>query len=490
VAVAAGLTRKVAGQQSREPGMSPPRIVHALFPELLLTPAGFAAGLGVLLEDDRIACLLPHRELRSEVERRRSEGQYVTSRGLAGKALLPGLVNTHSHAFQRGIRGRTEFPGRQREDFWSWRAVMYETASRLTPEDVEALALGVYVEMVKAGITHVGEFHYLHHQPDGRPYQDPDELAWRVLRAGRGAGLRVTMLRAFYQRAGVGRPEPEGAQLRFCDPDLEFYLASLARLAESGCPVAITAHSVRAVPQNSLARLVEVAAQRGWPLHLHISEQQREVEECLQEYGCRPVELLQRLGGLTSSTTLVHAIHLSPAEIAAIGQAGCSIASCPTTERNLGDGIVPAEALLRAGAHFTFGSDSQCQIAPFEDARQLEYHRRLQAQARSLLFAREEEAGGSLLEMLTVNGWRSLGGEGGRIAVGQPSDLIAVDLEHLSLAGTSAQSLALDLVFSAAPEAVRDVWISGVEVVCDGHHRAEQEAFSALRRVMARLRQG
>jgi formimidoylglutamate deiminase len=477
------------------PAMTCPRVIHALYPDLLYTPQGFASGLGLLLEDDRIAQVLDREELKAEVDRRRQADQYVTSRHLPGKALLPGLVNTHSHAFQRAIRGRTEYPTRpgqgqrRREDFWSWRGVMYDTADRLTPEDVEALALGVYVEMVKAGITQVGEFHYLHHQSDGTPYEDPEELAWRVLRAGRGAGLRVIMLRAFYQRAGVGRPQPEGAQRRFCDPDLDFYLASLERLSASGCRLAVTPHSVRAVSREALEQLVQHAQKKNWPLHLHIAEQPQEIEECLTEYGVRPVQLLEQLGGLGSSTTLVHAIHLAPEEIAAIGQAGCLIASCPTTERNLGDGIVPAEALLSAGARFTFGSDSQCQIAPFEEARQLEYHRRLQAQARALLFPDESTAGQAMLDMLTVNGWHSLGGQGGRLAPGQPSDLIAIDLNHLSLAGSSTDSLATDLIFSASSDCVTDVWVSGVEVVCDGFHRAQEQALAGLSRVLGKLRQ-
>lgn len=471
--------------------MSAPRIVHALFPELLFSAHGFLSGRALLFEDDRIALVDERQVVLEEVERRREQGQYVTSRQLPGKALVPGLVNTHSHAFQRGIRGRTEYPragGGEREDFWSWRGVMYRAADRLAPEDVEALALGLYVEMVKAGITHVGEFHYLHHQPDGTPYENPDELAHRTLRAARGAGLRLTMLRTYYARAGVGRPEPEGAQRRFCDPDLEFYLASLERLAAAGVPVGVTPHSIRAVPQDDLVRLVELARERNWPLHMHISEQPREVEECVEEYGCRPVELMQRLGGLTPLTTLVHAIHLNAIEIEAIGDSGCSIASCPTTERNLGDGVVPAHELRMAGAFFTFGTDSQCQIAPLEDARQLEYHLRLQAQARSLLFSDDRQAGLELLAMLSENGWRSLGGQGGRLEVGQPSDFVAFDLNHLSLAGASQESLPLDLVFSASPEAVSDVWCQGVEVVNDRYHRAELQAAEDLARVFRKLR--
>ncbi len=475
--------------------MTSPRIIHALFPEQLLQPDGhFRSDMGLLVEDDRIAMVGTRSDLEEEVSRRRDAGSYVTSRTLNGKALLPGLVNTHSHAFQRGIRGCTEFPDKgrdteEREDFWSWRGVMYQAADRLTPEDVESLALAVYVEMVKAGITHVGEFHYLHHQPDGTPYDDPDELAWRTLRASRGAGIRLTMLRTYYQRAGVGRPAPVGAQRRFCDKDLDHYLASLERIADLGIPVGIVPHSVRAVGKEDLQRLVEFQAAKGWPMHLHIAEQTKEIEECLQEYGCRPVELLQTLGGLNETTTLVHAIHLSPEEIQAIGTSRCHIASCPTTERNLGDGIVAADQLLKAGARFTFGTDSQCQISPFEDARQLEYHLRLAQQARSILFGDRDEAGCSLLKMLTVNGWSSLGQSGGTLEAGQPSDLIAIDLNHLSLAGSSSESLLTDILFSAPPGVVSDVWIKGVEVLCEGYHRAEIQATQDLRRVMNKLRQ-
>lgn len=475
--------------------MTSPRIVHALFPEQLLASDGqFRSDMGLLIEDDRIAMVAERSDLEEEVARRRAAGAYVTSRTLNGKALLPGLVNTHSHAFQRGIRGCTEYPdsrreGREKEDFWSWRGVMYRAADRLTPEDVESLALAVYVEMVKAGITHVGEFHYLHHQPDGTPYDDPDELAWRILRASRGAGIRLTMLRTFYQRAGVGRPTPEGAQRRFCDPDLDHYFGSLERLSERGIPVGITPHSVRAVSEKDFQRLVEFQADKGWPMHLHIAEQTKETDECLQEYGCRPVEFLERLGGLKDTTTLVHAIHLTPQEIRAIGAARCHIASCPTTERNLGDGIVNADQLLQAGARFTFGTDSQCQITPFEDARQLEYHLRLAQQSRSILFNDRDEAGRSLLKMLTVNAWSSLGQSGGSLETDQPSDFIAIDLNHLSLAGSSPESLLTDLLFSAPPGVVSDVWIRGVEVVCEGYHRAQIQAAQDLRRVMAKLRQ-
>lgn len=467
----------------------PPRNIHALFPELLWSGGGFLSGYGLLIEDDSIAMVATHQDLAREVERRRQIDQYVTERRLAGKALMPGLVNTHSHAFQRAIRGRTEFPDLEDQDnFWKWREVMYKTANLLTPEDVEALALALYVEMVKAGITHLGEFHYLHHQPNGTPYNNPNELADRIIRAAGSAGIRLTMLRAYYRRAGFARQSLEGAQRRFCDPSLDFYLSSLNTLRAQGHKVAVTPHSIRAVPKEELLTLIRYAKEENLPLHMHISEQPREIEESIAEYGCSPVEFIDSIGGLGPNTTLVHAIHITKREIEAIGNNHCSIASCPSTERNLGDGIVKADALIKSGAQFTFGSDSQCQISPFEEARQLEYHLRLQTKERSLLFNNSLEAGKELLCMLTTNGWRSLGGEGGKLATGQPCDLITVDLNHLSIAGWSKESLAVDLVFSAAVDIVCDVWIKGVEIVCDRQHRAQEEAIAKLKLVLNKIR--
>lgn len=472
--------------------MNSPQLLTALFPDLLWTDHEFKPGWALLMSEREILEVGPCSEMEEKISRAREEGKYITSRRLADRALLPGFINTHSHAFQRAIRGRTEYPNKaagREQSFWSWRETMYRAALALDPHDVEAISQAVFVEMVKSGITRVGEFHYLHHQPDGSPYPDPDELSKRVLSAAQSAGIKVTLLRSFYQRAGAGRPQPEGAQKIFCDPDLDFYLQSLDRLRRSGQEAGVTAHSVRAVSRDGLEGLISYATDHQLPFHVHVSEQQREIEECLSEYGKRPVELLAELGGLSARTTLVHAIHLTPREIELVGEAGCHIASCPTTERNLGDGIVPARALLEAGAAFTFGSDSQCQVCLPEDARQLEYHLRLREEKRSLLFEDEAQAGKSLLKMLTQNGASSLGvAKGGKLQAGAEPDVIALDLTHLSLAGASPCSLPLDIVFSGSNALVTDVWIGGSEVVSQGHHRAEKQAYRNLCRVMSKLR--
>lgn len=472
--------------------MSSPQLLTALYPDLLWHRDEFRPGWAQLMSESEILELGPRAEIEESVAKRREAGEYITERRLADRALLPGFVNTHSHAFQRALRGRTEYPARtsnMNESFWSWREIMYRTAYELDPTDVEAVSQAVFVEMVKSGITRVGEFHYLHHQNDGSVYADPDELAHRVLSAARSAGLSVTLLRSYYQRAGVGRPKPEGAQKIFCDPNLDFYLESIERLRAQGVPVGITPHSIRAVPKADLEKLTAYASEHKLPFHIHVSEQQKEIDESLQEYGLRPVELLHSIGALGPRTTLVHAIHLSPREISMIGQAGCHIASCPTTERNLGDGIVSAVELLRAGALFTFGTDSQCQICLPEDARQLEYHLRLKTERRSLLFRDAQEAGTALVNMLTRNGASSLGvKKGGQLEVGGCAQVVAVDLEHLSLAGSSAESLALDIIFSAVPSVITDVWIDGQEVVSQGRHRAEIQARRNLERVLKKVR--
>ena len=474
--------------------MATPQLLLALYPDLLWHQGTFRSGMGLLASDLGILTVDSIAVVEEEVARRRQRGEYVSTRRLVHKALLPGFINTHSHAFQRAIRGRTEYPatgGSQQENFWSWRGLMYDAATRLEPMDVEAVAQAVFVEMVKAGITRVGEFHYLHHRPDGTLYEDPDELTNRILRAAASAGIKVTLLRSFYQRQGVGRPQPEGAQRIFCDPSVEFYLETLERLRKRGIQVGVTPHSVRAVTRENLAILVDYAHKNNLPFHIHASEQPREIEECLQEHGRRPVELLADLDALRDKTTLVHAVHVNEGEIRAIGEAGVSIASCPTTERNLGDGIVPAAALLQAGAFFTFGTDSQCQICLPEDARQLEYHLRLKNLQRCLMFQDQVSAGRTFLQMLTVNGARSLGQkQEGRLEVGCSSNFFSLNLEHLSLAGASADSLPLDIVFSFENSAVADVWVEAQEVVSDGYHRAEKQALRNLARVFKKLRGG
>ncbi len=413
---------------------------------------------------------------------------------LPGRALLPGLVNGHSHAFQRLIRGRTEYvaSGGGTDDFWSWREAMYLAAESLNPEEVYIASRQAFLEMVLAGITSVGEFHYLHHQPDGTPYVERNALAYEVIRAARDVGLRIVLLRVGYARAGFRVPE-NPRQRRFIDKDVDTFLSSVEQLAretraESGVSVGLAPHSVRAVPREWLTVLAGIRGEL--PVHMHVAEQPKEIEACVAEHGLRPVELLEELGLLEARFTAVHAVHVTEAEARMLGKVGAFVCACPSTERNLGDGIVPADRLVGAGARLSLGSDSQATVDLLDEARQLEGHLRLSRLRRAVL----DPGGGAvdglaarLFEMATVNGARSLGLPTGTLKPGAPADFFTVDLNHPSLVGASPASLLAGLVFGADKAAVRDVAVEGRLVVRDGHHPRIEESGRAFHALARRL---
>lgn len=390
---------------------------------------------------------------------------------LPRRLLLPGFVSAHGHAFQRAIRGRAERAAGARS-FWSWREVMYDAANRLSPDDLEAVARFAFRELARAGVTCAGEFHYLHHDPEGRPYADPAELALRVVRGAREAGLRLVLLRAAYARAGHGLPA-ERAQRRFVDPSPDAVLAALDRLAAAtrGDPLAslgIAPHSVRACPAEWIRALAGEARRRRLPLHLHAAEQLGELDACRLEHGLSPVRLLAREGALGETTTLVHAIHVDEADLRAIGAARATVCACPTTERNLGDGVVPADRLLDAGARLALGVDSHAQADPLEEARALELQLRLVRQERAVLDDPPGALAGRLLDAATAGGMASLGLPGGRLAPGEPADFVLVDLDDASVAGAAPDDLLSALVFGGSPRALRATWVAGEPVVVDG----------------------
>lgn len=396
---------------------------------------------------------------------------------LPGKALLPGLVSAHGHSFQRAIRGRTQVRHPGRSDFWSWRAAMYQAAARLDPEDVYAVARMAFHEAARAGVSAVGEFHYLSRDPAGRPYGDPELLAREVVRAARDVGLRIALLRTAYARGGAGVP-PGPEQLRFVDGSPEEVVESalrLARLAERdpAVTVGLAPHSVRACPAGWIGTLAAEATRRGWPLHVHVSEQPAEVEQCRAEHGLTPVELLRDLGALGPGTTAVHAIHLTPGDVGALGGSGATVCACPTTERDLGDGVVPADELLRAGASLALGSDSYVQLDLLEEARSLEGNLRLLRRERGLLAPEGGEQGvgalgARLYGIASAGGMRSLGIAGGTLAPGEAADFVALDLGDPSIAGASAADLLPTVVFSSARTAVRDLFVAGEPALLDG----------------------
>jgi formimidoylglutamate deiminase len=402
---------------------------------------------------------------------------------LKNAAILPGLVSAHSHAFQRAIRGRTEYRARERSDFWAWREAMYRAAGRLDPDDLRAVARMAFHEMARAGITAVGEFHYLHRDPEGRPYADPNELAKQVGRAAREVGLRFALLRVAYARAGHAAP-PDPLQRRFVERSVDEVLRSLDDLEAELCgdplvSLGIAPHSVRACPASWIERLAAEAARRRLPLHLHLAEQPAEVAQCLAEHGVSPVVLLERLGALSAATTAVHAIHLSPGDVEILGRSGVTVCACPTTERNLGDGIVAADRLLAAGARLALGTDSNVQVDLLEDARALECHLRLVHLERAVLEPEARRAQGPPKEAGTVidglarrlygfasaGGMMALGLPGGTLARGDPADFVVLSLDDPSLAGAAEADLLPAALFSLSRSAVRDVYVGGEPVI-------------------------
>ncbi|HEX4383624.1 MAG TPA: formimidoylglutamate deiminase [Myxococcales bacterium] len=387
---------------------------------------------------------------------------------LRGRALLPGMVTAHSHAFQRAIRGRTELKGSSRDDFWSWREAMYAAAGQLDVDDLYQVSRFCFLEMARAGITAVGEFHYLHRDPGGQPYANPNELDLAVARAARDVGLRIVLLRVAYARSGFNVAE-NPRQRRFIESSADEYLRNLHALAKH-VPVGAAPHSVRACPAGWIRDIAAEARKQDWVLHLHVSEQPGEVAQCREEHGLTPLMLLERLGAVHDRMTAVHAVHLTPEEISLMGRARANVCACPTTERNLGDGIVRVDKLLAAGVALSVGTDSEVQLSPLEDARQLEYHLRLADLQRAILDTEPSGPGGlgaKLYGIASAGGMRSLGLSGGTLSAGEPADFIEVDLDDPSIAGANAADLMANIVFSLERTAVRATYVAGRKLELD-----------------------
>jgi formimidoylglutamate deiminase len=386
---------------------------------------------------------------------------------LAGRAMLPGLVNVHSHAFQRVIRGRSERRTSQRDTFWTWRVAMYRAAMNISAEAMYHVARMAFLEMALSGITTVGEFHYVHHDSNGAPYQDRNAMALAVVRAAREVGIGIVVLRTAYVRAGFGKPSDPG-QARFITPRVEDFIADTEELRKI-VAVGVAPHSVRAVPLDYLRGVARYAKSNHLPLHMHVAEQPAEVEACVAEYGRRPVELLHDEGMLDDRFTAIHAIHITEEEARFLGNS--TVCACPTSERNLGDGAVPADRLYAAGARICFGSDSNIQIDLLEDARQLEYHLRMNRLERTIL------PGGApgLFQSATESGAHSLQAPGGKLAVGRAADFFTVDLDDVSIAGSPRDTLIDNIVFSLERTAIRDIAVNGNVIVQDGRHRLQEE---------------
>jgi formiminoglutamate deiminase len=393
---------------------------------------------------------------------------------------IPGLANAHSHAFQRALRGRTQA---ERGSFWSWREQMYSAAAGLDPDTYLALARATYAEMALAGISAVGEFHYLHHGPNGTPYGDPNAMGEALIEAAAQAGIRITLIDACYLHGGIGS-EPEGVQRRFCDPGAEAWALRADELAEGpAVRVGAAIHSVRAVDPEAAATVAAWAGERSRPLHAHVSEQRAENEACLAAYGRTPTALLEEAGALRASFTAVHATHLADGDLALLGKSGSVCCLCPTTERDLADGVAPAQRLAEAGARLALGSDSHAVIDILEEARAVELDERLATGERG----RHRPA--DLLRAATEHGHASLGWpEAGRIEPGALADLATIGLDTVRLAGAAPEHAVASLVFAGSAADVRHLIVGGRFVVRDGAHVSldvARELEDAIARVAA-----
>ncbi|WP_017241228.1 formimidoylglutamate deiminase [Streptomyces sp. SS] len=393
---------------------------------------------------------------------------------------IPGLSNAHSHAFHRALRGTVQVGS---GTFWTWREVMYTVAQRLTPDSYFALARAVYAEMALAGITSVGEFHYLHHAPGGTPYADPNAMGEALIAAAAEAGIRITLLDTAYLSSGFGAA-PEHHQLRFTDGTAEKWAERVSALKErDGVRIGAAIHSVRAVPADQLSTVARWAQDREAPLHVHLSEQTAENEACLAAHGLTPTQLLAEHGVLGPRTTGVHNTHLTDGDIALLGTSTTGTCMCPTTERDLADGIGPAVALQRAGSPLSLGSDSHAVIDLLEEARAMELNERLRTRTRGHWTA------AALLRAATVDGHTALGwADAGTLEAGALADFTTIALDTVRTAGPLPRLAAETAVFAASAADVRHTVVAGRHVVRDGVHHSVPDVAGALADSIAALR--
>ncbi|MGE0733824.1 MAG: formimidoylglutamate deiminase [Alphaproteobacteria bacterium] len=401
---------------------------------------------------------------------------------LAGP-VVPGMANLHSHAFQYAMAGRTEHagPGDGGDDFWSWRTLMYRFVARMTPDDFEAIAAQLYLVMLKAGYTAVGEFHYLHRQADGTPYADEAEMAHRIVAAAEGAGIGLALLPVFYAHAGFGGAPILRAQKPFAhsvESFLQLLSALRVRYGKRPCfSLGIAPHSLRAVTEIQLAALLEAAAKDDptGRIHIHVAEQRKEVEDCLFWSGQRPVEWLLDHAPVDGRWCLVHATHMTDSETERAARSGAVAGLCPTTEANLGDGLFPAAKFLAAGGSFGIGSDSHDSVNLREELRWLEYGQRLQAGRRNILAGASGRSTASyLFTRAAEGGAAALGHNIGCLVPGARADLVVLDDRMPPLAGAAGDALLDAWLFAANDNPVRDVYVAGRAVVRDRHHPQEE----------------
>jgi formimidoylglutamate deiminase len=424
-----------------------------LAPDYVYTPQGLLSNQVISISDEGYLHALSERVPGTEI-----------TETLPGIALLPGFVNVHSHVFQRALRGRTHHARSTHDTFWTWRQAMYMEAQRLNPDRLYEIALQTYREMLAAGYTSVGEFHYIHHQSDGRPYEQENCMSEAVLQAGRDVGIRVVLLLTAYARGDFYHPSDE-TQKRFCDASLEAYLSRAEELRMTGAALGVAPHSVRAVPEEWLRGLAEYSLQHKLPLHVHADEQMAEIELCQQVHHCAPIELLERNGVLGPLTTVIHATHANQEEITLLAHHKSSVCVCPTTEGDLGDGIAPYVELIAAQIPLCIGSDSNTRLDPLEELRWAEYSARMRYQRRRILVPNELASPGPLLLTYgTQAGATTLGLQTGSIVPGMAADFVAVDLHTPALANWTPDDLLDLLFFGASSQVFTQTWVQGHKV--------------------------
>jgi formimidoylglutamate deiminase len=444
-----------------------------VFARKALLPDGWSDHVRLDIEDGRIASV--------EVGADDAEEQLG--------CLIPGLCNAHSHAFQRALAGHTEQRSPEgRDNFWSWRERMYELAGRVSADALTAIARQVYCEMLGAGFTSVAEFHYLHRDPTRKA--GDDAMFEAIVTAARDSGIRLTYIPVHYERAGFEDPEPTRQQASFALPIDEFlaHYERAASLAANGIRVGIGAHSLRAVSPDSLRQIAAVAGSNV-PMHIHVAEQRREVEQCYSSYGRRPVRWLLENFEVHENWSFVHATHMDDEEIEALAQSGAVAVLCPSTEANLGDGLFPLHAYLAAGGRIAIGSDSHISINPFEELRWLEYGQRLASLSRNVVSLRDSHVGSELFARALEGGALAAGQEHIGISQGAPADFVALADDDPMLAGHSDESRLDALVFSGYPLPVERVMVAGQWRVIDAEHvdreRARQEFAAMVERLGA-----
>ena len=409
---------------------------------------------------------------------------------LTDKVLLPALANLHSHSFQRAMAGLTEYRGQQRDSFWTWRELMYRFVGALTPDQVEAIAALVQVEMMEAGYAAVAEFHYLHHRPDGGAYGDIAEMSARVAAAASETGIGLTHLPVLYAFGGAGEAPLSGAQARFgCDGERYQALMAGADRAIAAlpgdCRVGIAPHSLRATSPGLLKTMVGIFNDR--PIHIHIAEQQQEVRDIEAWLGTRPVAWLLDNLPVDERWCLVHATHMTADETTRLARSGGVAGLCLITEANLGDGLFPVEAYLGDGGHIGVGSDSNVRIALAEELRLLEYGQRLGHQARNVVFASGQSTGRALYEASLKGGARALGRDSGALEVGAYADMVTLDMGALALDGRRGDRILDGWIFAGDDSLVSDVWAAGRHKVKDGRHVAREAVEKRYRGVLRDL---